>query len=55
MFPQGSIPTYPVQLAALAVRVYRLFLERAAKVRKGASAISDAEIAHAILAVLSEP
>jgi Fe-S-cluster containining protein len=55
LFPQGSIPTYPVQLAALAVRVYRLFLERSAKMRKDASAMSDAEIAHAILTVLSEP
>ncbi len=55
LFPQGSIPTYPVQLAALAVRIYRLFLERAETMRKQASAVSDAEIAHAILTVLSEP
>jgi len=53
LFPQGSLPSYPVQLAALAVRIYRLFA--AAKMHNDASAMSDAVIAHAIMSALSEP
>ena len=46
LFPQGSLPTHPGQLAILAVRVYRLFAGMTAK------AHSDAAIAHAIASVL---
>jgi uncharacterized protein len=54
LFPQGSLPNYPVQLAALAVRIYRLFSDMSAKVHDDASAMSDAVIAHAIMSALSE-
>jgi len=47
LFPQGSLPAQPAQLAALAVRIYRLFSSR--------SAVSDAGIAQAIMTVLHEP
>jgi Fe-S-cluster containining protein len=47
LFPQGSIPSYPVQVAALAVRIYRLFSVD--------SGTSDASIAIAILRELSNP
>jgi len=40
LFPPGSLPGYPVQMAALAVSIYRLFA--------GMRAMSDAVIAHAI-------
>jgi hypothetical protein len=42
-------------LAVLAVRVFRLFSGITGKKRKGASAIPDAEIAHAIMAALVKP
>jgi Fe-S-cluster containining protein len=53
LFPQGSLPSYPVQLAALAVRIYRLFA--AAKMHNDASAMSDAVIAHAIMSAPGQP
>jgi Fe-S-cluster containining protein len=49
LFPAGSLPNYPVQLAALAVRVYRLFSDRTSKARP------DTFIARAIMRSLSEP
>ncbi len=52
LFPQGSLPNYPVQLAALAVRIYRLFAELTAKTPRDGSRESDAAIAQAILAAL---
>ena len=48
LFPQGSLPTQPAQLAALAVRIYRLF-------SNSASALPDAVVAQAILTALNEP
>ncbi len=55
LFPEGSLPNYPVQLAALAVRIYRLLSDMTAKVQNEASARPDAVIAHAIMSALSEP
>ena len=46
LFPKGSLPGYPVQLAALAIAIYRLFAELAGN--KDA-APPDAEIARAIV------
>jgi hypothetical protein len=43
------VPNYPVQLAALVVRIYRLFSDTTAKAR------SDAVIADVIMSALSEP
>jgi Fe-S-cluster containining protein len=48
LFPQGSLPAQPAQLAALAVRIYRLFAN-------SASAIPDAVIAQAVMTALNEP
>jgi len=48
LFPPGSIPSYPVQLAALAVRVYRLF----SKITD-APVVPDAAVAQAILRFLN--
>jgi Fe-S-cluster containining protein len=47
LFPPGSLPAQPAQLAALAVRIYKLF--------SGASPMPDTAIAQAIMTVLSEP
>jgi Fe-S-cluster containining protein len=55
LFPMGSLPSYPVQLAALAVSIYRLFSEMTTNTHNAALALSDAAIAHAIVAALSEP
>ena len=55
LFPQGSLPSYPVQLAALTIRVYRIFSDMTAKMHNGKPAAPDAVIAHAILVALSEP
>jgi hypothetical protein len=54
LFPLGSLPSYPVQLAALAVSIYRLFSELTINAHNAAFALSDAAIAHAIMAALSE-
>lgn len=48
LFPHGSLPRHPVQLAVLAVRIYRYFCG------PNVSALSDAAIAQAILAELAE-
>ena len=55
LLPQLSLLGNPTQLAVLAVRVFRLFSGITGKKRKGASAIPDAEIAHAIMAALVKP
>jgi Fe-S-cluster containining protein len=54
LFPTGSLPSYPVQLAVLAVRIYRLFAELMVERHKDASAMTDAAIAQAILNALHE-
>lgn len=48
LFPPVSLPSYPVQLAVLAVRIYRLFSSMT-----GSSAMPDAAIAQAILRYLT--
>ena len=48
LFPAESIPTYPVQLAVLVIRVYRLFSGMRA------SGAADAVIAQAIVGALRE-
>ena len=55
LFPEGSLPNYPVQLAALAIRIYRLFSGMKAEVRNEESARPDSVIARAIVSALSEP
>jgi Fe-S-cluster containining protein len=54
LFPPGSLPNYPVQLAALAVRICRIFSDRSAKNQQNESAKSNAEIVHAILTAMNE-
>jgi hypothetical protein len=54
LFPPRSFPAYAVQLAALAVRIYRLFRELAGNVRSHGAALSDAAIAQAVVAALRE-
>jgi Fe-S-cluster containining protein len=55
LFPQGSLPSQPSQLAAVAVRIYRLFADMTAWTHDRASAVPDAAIAHAIMTALSAP
>lgn len=55
LFPPGSVPNNPVQLAVLAVRILRLFSGLTAQGRQDASGLSDTAIADAILAALNEP
>jgi Fe-S-cluster containining protein len=55
LFPPWSIPSNPVQLAVLAVNIYRLFSDLTAQRRQDATGISDAAIADAILVALNEP
>jgi Fe-S-cluster containining protein len=53
LFPPGSLPSYPVQLAALAVRIYRLFCDM--RVSGGGDVCGrDAVIAGSILSAISE-
>jgi Fe-S-cluster containining protein len=54
LFPQGSLPSYPVQLAAVAVRVYALLAELKAMNHADGSAATDALIARAIVTALGE-
>jgi uncharacterized protein len=54
LFPQGSLPSYPVQLAALAVRVYRLFAELKAKSHGHGSVMADTAIARDLVIALGE-
>jgi Fe-S-cluster containining protein len=55
LFPNGTVPNYPVQLAALAVEIYRLFSELTRKAEKNELPLSDAAIARAIVAQLGKP
>jgi hypothetical protein len=50
LFPPGTLPTRPAQLAALAVRIYGIFSANTKDATK-----PDAEIARAILIALNEP
>jgi len=52
LFPQGILPGYPVQLAALTVRIYTLFL--GGQVNENAPPRTDAAIAEAILTRMRE-
>jgi Fe-S-cluster containining protein len=54
LFPPWSIPNNPVQLAVLAVRIYRLFSSLTSQSHQDASCLSDAAIAEVILTALSE-
>jgi Fe-S-cluster containining protein len=49
LFPPGTLPTRPAQLAALAVRIYRIFSSNTNEATK-----PDTELAHAILIALNE-
>ena len=55
LFPPGSLPGYPVQLAAAAVRISRIFSDMTARRDGDACAMPDAAIAHAIMIALGEP
>jgi Fe-S-cluster containining protein len=55
LFPPGSVPNNPVQLAVLAVRIYRLFSGLTAQIGKDAAGHSETAIADAILTAISEP
>jgi Fe-S-cluster containining protein len=54
LFPPWSIPSNPVQLAVLAVNIYRLFSDLMAQRRQDASSLSDAAITDVIQTALSE-
>jgi Fe-S-cluster containining protein len=54
LFPPGSLPGYPVQLAALAVRVHRVISGMTTRDRKDRAPIADAAIASAILEEIRE-
>lgn len=49
LFPTGSIPDSPADLAALAVRVSDVFLERSGRLEGGGSLSADGETAAAVL------
>jgi hypothetical protein len=53
LFPPGLLPTHPAELAALAVRIYKLFAETKAA-SHGPSALPDA-IVQGIVTALNEP
>src|SRR5262249_28469363 len=53
LFPSGTLPTYPVQLAALTVRIYRIFAGLMAGKHKDSPAMSDATIAQEIVRALN--
>jgi uncharacterized protein len=55
LFPQGSLPSHPSQLAAVAVRIYRIFADMTAQTHEDAPTIPDAATAHAIMTALSGP
>jgi Fe-S-cluster containining protein len=54
LFPHGILPNYPVQLAALAIEIYKLFSELTEKRDTCSSNLENGAIALAILAALSE-
>jgi hypothetical protein len=49
LFPDGSLPSQPGPLAAIAVRIHRLFAETSAQTNR-----PDAETVHAIMTALSQ-
>jgi len=55
LFPHGSIPGQPAQVAALAVRSYKLFAGMTKRAGNGESAVPDTVIARAIMTALNEP
>jgi len=55
LFPNGTLPRYPVQLAALAVEVSGLFFNLKAKTQADDCATSNKAIATAILSALRKP
>lgn len=54
LFPARSLPTHQGPLAALAVRIYRVFAALTAKTHDGEAALPDVQIAQAIMKALSE-
>ncbi len=54
LFPAGSLPSYPVQVAVMAVRVFRVFAEMKGKGAREGFAIPDAAVASAILAEIRD-
>jgi Fe-S-cluster containining protein len=54
LFPPGSLPNYPVQLAALAVRIHSHFPDWTDALLMGASAGSEAGMVRDLLAALNE-
>jgi Fe-S-cluster containining protein len=54
LFPPGSLPSYPVQMAALVVRIYRLFCDMSVSTGGVSFGRPDAAIAQAILSAISE-
>ncbi|MEO8483665.1 MAG: YkgJ family cysteine cluster protein [Acidobacteriota bacterium] len=54
LFPEGSLPAYPVQLAALVVRIYELFADLTGSERQQGSRPSDAAIAQAIVIAMRD-
>jgi hypothetical protein len=54
LFPPGSLPAQPVQLALLALRFYKLFAGMKMKLT-GEAATPDAVIVHAITTALNHP
>ena len=55
LFPQGSLPSHPSQLAALAVSIFKVFSDATKQTGSGAPAVSDAVIARAMLTALKKP
>lgn len=55
LFPAGALPGYPVQLAALAVEVYKVFADCRTIAREERAVMPDAAIAQVILAAMREP
>lgn len=54
LFPSGSLPGYPVQLAALAVRVRRVISQMSARDHRDKAPLGDAAIASGILEEIRE-
>jgi Fe-S-cluster containining protein len=54
LFPRGTLPANPAQLAALAIRIYGLFSEMTSRMNNGASPMPDAAIAQAIMSALNQ-
>src|SRR5215471_9564028 len=52
LFPQGSLPAHPARLAALAVKIYKLFSDT--RTNNGSSAMSDRVTAQAIFTALNQ-